>query len=157
MILGIPFLFQHRVQLGFNDLTVNVGSTDPLPIRGERLGKVSARLIDVIEEDTEKCHQIIFVHTRSLNLFQNAAEAPFPPLQAINHTIPLIDKSKVYHYWQSNCPDPLHPLWAEKHRQYLALGRWRLEAGMNAMPMLLLKKPGSTKDTPLLRTIIDLR
>ena len=28
---------------------------------------------------------------------------------------------------------------------------------MNAMPMLLLKKPGSTKDTPLLRTVINLR
>ena len=99
LILGTPFLFQHRIQLGFNNSTVNVGSADPLPIRGEQLGKVSARLIDVIEEDTKKCCQIIFAHARSLDLFQNVAEAPFPPLQAINHTIPLINELKVYHYW----------------------------------------------------------
>ena len=98
LILGTPFLFQHQIKIGFNDSTVNIGSTDPLPIRGERLGKVSSRLIDVIEEDTEKCRQIVFAHTRSLDLFQNAAEAPFPPLRAIKHTIPIIDKTKVYRF-----------------------------------------------------------
>ena len=40
LILGTPFLFQHQIKIGFNDSTVNIGSTDPLPIRGERLGKV---------------------------------------------------------------------------------------------------------------------
>ena len=42
LILGTPFLFQHQIKIGFNDSTVNIGSTDPLPIRGERLGKVSS-------------------------------------------------------------------------------------------------------------------
>ena len=157
LILGTPFLYQHRVQIGFNDPRVHVGSPEPLPIRGEHVSKVSSRLVDVVESELEKCRTHILDYARGLNLFQTAAEAPFPPLRAINHTIPLIDESKIYHYRRSNCPDALRPLWAEKRRQYLASGRWKLTTGSNAMPMLLLHKPGSTKETPLLRTVIDLR
>ena len=55
IILGTPFLYQHKVQLGFNDTRVHIGSTDPLPIRGECISKVSSRLVDIIEQDIEKC------------------------------------------------------------------------------------------------------
>jgi hypothetical protein len=157
IILGTPFLYQHRVQHGFNDSRVHIGSAEPLPLRGERISKVSSRLMDLVETDIERCSKHVQDYARSLQLFQTAAEAPFPPLRAINHEIPLIDESKIYHYRRSNCPDALRPLWAEKRKQYLASGRWKLTTGSNAMPMLLLHKPGSTKDAPQLRTVVDLR
>ena len=88
------------------------------------------------------------------DLFQEATEAPLPPLRIINHTIPLIDENKIYKFRKSTCPDPLRHLWVQKRDAYIRSGRWEIKSAPNAMPMLLIKKPG---DILKLRTVIDLR
>ena len=57
-------------------------------------------------EGSEKCRQTVFVFAGSLNLFQHAAEFPFPPLLVINSSIPIIDKSLSFPPLQLF--DPLH-------------------------------------------------
>ena len=76
-----------------------------------------------------------------------------PPFQAINHSIPLIDESKIYPWRPSHCPEALRPLWIEKKNTYLKSGRWEMTAAWNTCPMLLLPKPGSP---PQLHVVVDL-
>ncbi|KAF8574980.1 hypothetical protein K439DRAFT_1641768 [Ramaria rubella] len=64
LILGTPFLFQHKVLMGFHPSQVAVGSNKAAE--------------DICKE---------------------ANETPLPPLRDINHTIPLIDETKVY-WWR---------------------------------------------------------
>jgi hypothetical protein len=45
---------------------------------------------------------------------RKASDTSLPPLRAINHTIPLIDESKVIAWRPSRCPEALRPLWDEK-------------------------------------------
>ena len=87
-----------------------------------------------------------------------AGDSLLPPLQSINHTIPLKDEAKVYHWHPSKCPDALRSCWAEKRESYLKSGRWKMTHARNTSPMLLLTKPGTgTKGIPpRLRTVTDL-
>ena len=83
-------------------------------------------------------------------------ETGFPPLRAINHTIPLIDEKTTYPWRPSRCPEAFRSQWAEKRDAYLKSGRWEITSAGNTVPMLLIPKPG-TKDPVLLRTVVDLR
>src|ERR1700728_2012263 len=76
-------------------------------------------------------------------------------MRAINHTIPLIDEKKIYSWRPSKCPDALKDLWRAKRDAYLKTGRWEIRSGINAMPMLMLKKLDSEKLR--LRTVVDSR
>lgn len=86
-------------------------------------------------------------------LCRTAEETPLPPLWAINHTIPLIDEIKVYHWHPSRCPKPLCEQWNAKRAAYVKTGCWKLSASGNAAPMLLIYKP----DTSLLCCVTNLR
>jgi hypothetical protein len=91
------------------------------------------------------------------DLCQDAARAALPPLQAINHTIPLVDEKKVYSWRPSKCPEALKPLWRKKKQAYLDSGQWRVASGTNALPMLLIPKPMREDGRMRLRTVFDLR
>jgi hypothetical protein len=91
------------------------------------------------------------------DLCQDAARAALPPLQAINHTIPLVDEKKVYSWRPSKCPEALKPLWRKKKQAYLDSGQWRVASGTNALPMLLIPKPMREDGRMCLRTVFDLR
>jgi len=89
------------------------------------------------------------------DICKNALDTPLPPLQAINHTIPLIDNTKIYPWCPSKCPAPLCPLWQAKWQAYLDTGCWRIASGINAMPMLMLQKRGKVGEPLQLCTVID--
>lgn len=50
LILGTPFLFQHQVMVGLNELRVVIGSHDPLPIKGTQVQILESKVAEVLGE-----------------------------------------------------------------------------------------------------------
>jgi hypothetical protein len=75
-----------------------------------------------------------------------------PPLRAVNHTIPLIDKNKKYVGHRPRCPEAYQKILQDKIDKYVTAGWWEFVPVDNALPMLCLPKDGAR-----LRTVIDLR
>ncbi|KAF8574582.1 hypothetical protein K439DRAFT_1372060 [Ramaria rubella] len=121
IILGTPFLFQHKILMGFNPYQLAVGSKNTLQIVGDEVTHVSSRMADLLEEDQQNLREEL--HGYAADICQDAIKTPVPPLRAINHTIPLIDEAKVYHWRPSKCPEALRLLWHEKREAYLATRR----------------------------------
>ncbi|KAG1828498.1 hypothetical protein EV424DRAFT_1536517 [Suillus variegatus] len=154
VILGMPFLFQHQVLLGFNPPEIKIRSLEPLPIRGSQTQVLELKGMslssDQIESYTKELHEY------SKDICKEAIETPLPPLRAINHVIPLINEDQVYSWRQSKCPEALRPLWRAKQDDYIRTGRWEFFSGTNAVPMIMMKK--TSKDDELcLRTVLDTR
>ncbi|PIL26935.1 hypothetical protein GSI_10073 [Ganoderma sinense ZZ0214-1] len=155
LILGTPFLFQHQVAIGLNPPRVSIGSPVPVDICGEDVEVVSSAAADVLDDELEKLREQLRAEAK--DLCQDGATAELPPLREINHPIPLIDESKVYSWRPSKCPEALKPVWSAKKRAYLASGRWQMASGVNASPMLILKKPSKGEDDIRIRTVVDKR
>jgi hypothetical protein len=153
LILGTPFMFQHKVSVGLNDPRVVVGSPEPLPMSGENVAILTSRAIDVLEEQIEAARQELWAY--SADICKKAMDTALPPLRKINHRIPLVDPDRVYPWRPSRVPEALRAQWVTKRDAYLTTGRWQIATGSSACPMLLIKKPGS--DPPKLRTVVDLR
>ncbi|KAI0352631.1 hypothetical protein OH77DRAFT_1408850, partial [Trametes cingulata] len=117
LILGTPFLCQHRVSLGFNPTSVLIGSVTALNVAGTQTRVIESRAAEVFEDRLESARRELREYAAPI--CQDASDAPFPPLRAINHTIPLKDPSKVYSWRPSRCPDALRDLWIEKRDAYL--------------------------------------
>ncbi|KAJ8579502.1 hypothetical protein M405DRAFT_754427, partial [Rhizopogon salebrosus TDB-379] len=138
VILGMLFLFQYQVLLGFNPSEIKIRSIDPLPIRGAHAQVLelqgSGPDLDVIAAYHEELHQY------AKSICKEASETPLPPLREINHTILLIDENQVYSWQQSRCLESLRPLWREKREDYIRTGCWEFYSGTNAVPMIMMKK-----------------
>lgn len=50
LILGTPFLYQHRVAVGLNPITVEIGSATALPLAGKQLRVLESRAADLVED-----------------------------------------------------------------------------------------------------------
>ena len=157
MILGTPFLFQHKVAIGLNPIRISVGSALPVDIQGEEVAIISSAAADLLEDELDQLRDEL--RRDAADLCQDGARAELPPLRAVNHTIPVIDESKIYSWRPSKCPDAMRPLWHEKKKAYLDSGRWRMASGTNASPMLMIPKPPrDPNDGELrLRTVVDKR
>ena len=88
LILGMPFMYQHQICLGFNPARVVVGSDDPLPLKAGLDTKLMVSMLDTLEEKEieaarEKLRQYADPICKEVN------ETDLPPFRAINHTIPL--------------------------------------------------------------------
>ncbi len=105
LILGTPFLFQHRVALSFNETSMFIGSSKSLPIVGNNVSKLAARAVDLLQKDLVQIRQDLLNEAKSLRLFTLPELQPLPPLRAINHTILLIDESLVYPWRPARCPE----------------------------------------------------
>jgi len=152
MILGTPFLYQHRVLVGLNSPRVVLGSKEPLGMRGTQVSMLESWATEVYEDSLERVRERL--HELTQPLCSQAGATVLPPLRAINHSIPLIDEGKIYPWRLSKCPEALRPLWIEKKNSYLKSGCWELTTTHNTCPMLLITKPG----TPIqLRVVVDLR
>ena len=79
-----------------------------------------------------------------------------PPMHTVNHTIPLMDEKKIYHFRPSKCPDAFRDQWHRKKNNHLETGRWQTAMGHNTIPLLMIPKV-STTDSQLtgLRTVFD--
>ncbi|KAI0038291.1 hypothetical protein FA95DRAFT_1458214, partial [Auriscalpium vulgare] len=117
MILGTPFIFQHKLMIGMNPTRVVVGSAQPLEIRGEEVTTISSAAADLLEGELEKLRAELRDAAR--DLCADTTRTALPPLRAINHTIPLVDEEKVYSWRPSKCPEAMKSLWREKKQAYL--------------------------------------
>ena len=153
LILGTPFIFQHKLLIGLNPTRVLVGSAEPTPIEGESIATVKSAAADLFEDELEHLRQELRAEARDLCL--DTEKAALPPLRAVNHSIPLIDENKIYSWRPSHCPEALRQIWQEKKNAYLANGRWRIATGMNTSPLLVLPKPPKADGTLRIRTVVD--
>ena len=157
MILGTPFLFQHKVAIGLNPIRISIGTALPVDIHGEEIAVISSAAADLFEDELDQLREEL--RHGAADLCQDGARAELPPLRAVNHTIPIINEDKVYAWRPSKCPDAMRNLWHKKKKAYLDSGRWQMASGTNASPMLMIPKPPrDPNDGELrLRTVVDKR
>ncbi|KAG6877161.1 hypothetical protein C0993_009814 [Termitomyces sp. T159_Od127] len=121
LILGTPWIYQHRVSFGLNPPCVVIGSPEPVPMKeGWGVARLSTEAIALYEDSISKVRHELLEYAKPL--CKTAAETPLPPLRAINHEIPLIDEKKIYPWRPSRCPEALKPQWDEKRATYIRTG-----------------------------------
>jgi hypothetical protein len=152
IILGMPFLFQHSMQLSFNTDSVVIGSARALPMEGSNIimvGSVAADLVNTCMDELKA-----MLKEEAMDLCKTIKETPLPPFCVINHIIPIVDEKLSYKFRPSRCPEALRPQFESKACKYIQSRRWKLAMGANAIPMLFLTR--KTKDgTVKLRTVLD--
>ncbi|KAF9507805.1 hypothetical protein BS47DRAFT_1377843 [Hydnum rufescens UP504] len=153
IVLGTPFLYQHSVTLGSNPSHFVIGNTDPLPLRGQDISVIPSCRATIIKENIETLQQQL--RTECADLCKAVEETPLPPLHNINHSIPLIDETKVYKSRRSTCPEALRPLWNKKWDAMINTGHWEYHVGPNAALMLIVKKKPGPNGEVRIRTVID--
>jgi len=94
IILGTPFLYQHQALVGLNSLRMIIGCKVPREMKGPQVSGLESCATEVYEENLEKTRKYLCKLARPLCL-EGGATA-LPPFHAINHSIPLIDESKIY-------------------------------------------------------------
>ncbi|KDQ18282.1 hypothetical protein BOTBODRAFT_641321, partial [Botryobasidium botryosum FD-172 SS1] len=127
LILGTPFLYQHKAFIGFSPLWVVIGSMTGLPIEGPDVGiikllstTIAANLFD--DQLEQVCTELLYSRHYSrirdnlghALLCTDMENTLLPPLHAVKHTIPLIDEDKVYSWRPSKCVNTLLPQWQAK-------------------------------------------
>jgi hypothetical protein len=155
LILGTPWLFQHRVTIGLNPSTVVIGSRESLPLKGELVTKIASRALTAYNDGVERIREHLMCYADPICVENIKHDLPLPPLRAINHTVPLIDEEQVYPWRPARCPEALRPQWIAKRDVYLRTGRWKLSTATSTAPMLMIMKSGT--NPPLLRVVNDLR
>ena len=94
LILGMPFLFQHKILLGFNPAQVTVQSNVSLPIQGTQTIVLESRAAEILADERQRLREELKAYAR--DICKEAIKTPLPPLRDIDHIIPLIDENKVY-------------------------------------------------------------
>ena len=155
VILGTPFLYQHKIVIGLNPPCVVVGSNEPTKMNGPDVITITSAAADLLDDGIDKLRQQL--RAEADDLCPDTSRTVLPPLRAVNHTIPLIDPKKIYRFRPSKCPEAFREQWRMKKNAYLETGRWRTATGHNAIPLLMIPKVSSTSDKPGLRTVFDKR
>ena len=112
VILGTPWLYQHKVSVRFNPAQIGIGSRESLPIT---VGKDTRPLLSTVAlKDLAVTH----AHKELLQcaevLYRKVEETELSYFWDINHTIPLIDENKTYPWHALHCPEVFRGQWAEK-------------------------------------------
>ena len=155
-ILGTPFLYQHQVAVGFNPSRVIVGSSEPLEMKGPEVTTIASAAADLLNKGLGDLRKEL--RKEAEDLCPDTSKTALPPMRAVNHTIPLMDEKKIYHFRPSKCPDAFRDQWRRKKNDYLETGRWRTATGHNAIPLLMIPKVSTTDGQPTgLRTVFDKR
>ena len=103
MILGTPWMYQHKVCVGFNPAWMIIGSDEALPLQSGADTKLMVSAIDPEERQLEEAREEL--KKLAGPLCREVDEMELPLFRAINHTIPLIDENKTYPWRPSQCPD----------------------------------------------------
>ena len=77
LILGTPFLFQHRVTLGLNPTAVMVGSAISVPIEGKQVCVLESRAAEMYEENLEAARQHLRDYAK--DIYTDAVNASITP------------------------------------------------------------------------------
>lgn len=153
VILGTPWMYQHELCLGFNPARVVIGRVEALLLKAGPDTKLMVSMLTPEDCAIESAREELRQYAEPI--CREVWETDLPPLRAINHTIPLIDESKIYPWRPSKCPEIFRSQWAEKRDAYLKSGRWEVTASGNTVPLLLIPKLNT--NPPELRTVVDLR
>jgi hypothetical protein len=141
MILGTPFLYQHKVMIGFNPMRFLLGSLTLLPIAGNQVVKIKLMAVDVFGESLENVRELLRKEAEDLD--KAVEDTPLPPFCEINHHIPLKDESFKLPFLPSWCPIAFCLQWKTKQDIYLRTGWWQYKTGLSTVQMLFVKKkPG---------------
>jgi hypothetical protein len=120
IVLGMSFMFQHKILLAMNPMRIVIGSLIPLPLEGEEVRTVMMAMVQDKGDELERVRKML---TKEVDgLCGDMAKAALPLMRAINHAIPLIDENKTYRFCQSKCLKPLESQWHKKSKEYLANG-----------------------------------
>ncbi|KAJ3558319.1 hypothetical protein NP233_g11531 [Leucocoprinus birnbaumii] len=155
IVLGTPFLYQHKVSICMEPPAVVIGSESPIPLKGPRIAKMSSRAMTTYEDKLEEVKSGLLNYAKKV--CRDRLDTPLPPLREINHEIPLIDPNARYSWRPSRCPDALLDQWVKKKEAYIRSGRWIPKPVPNASPMLLIPKPRKPGEPIKLRTVCDVR
>jgi len=117
VILGTPFLYEHKILIGFNPVWVIIGSTPITSMNGPDVVEISSLAAKLFEEDLDKIRNQL--RHEAEDLCKSAEETLLPTLRTINHRIPLKDENKMYQWQPSRCPEALKHLWQAKRDSYL--------------------------------------
>ena len=66
IILGTPFLWQHKVILGFNPARIVIGSNVTLPLEGEGIAKISSMTADIAKMNMETLRDVLKQEAKDL-------------------------------------------------------------------------------------------
>ena len=154
-ILGTPFLFQHKVAIGLNPPCIVVGSTEPVKIEGPDVVTIKSAGASLLEDELTKLRSQL--KKEAEDLCADPSKTTLPPFRAVNHTIPLMDKRKVYRFRRSTCPEAFKEQWWQKKETYIATGRWRVATRHNAIPLLMIPKVSLSGGKPGLRKVFNKR
>ena len=153
VILGTPWLYQHKVCVGFNPARILVESNKSIPIAKGSDTKPLANAVSLEDAEIGTVRDRLMEY--AIPICKEVSESDLPPLRVINHTIPLIDEKKTYPWRPSKCPEVFRKQWIEKRDAYLKSGRWEITSAGNTVPMLLI--PNLSKKPEELQIVVDLR
>ena len=95
VILGTPWIWQHKVCVGLNPPRILIGSNAPIPIiAGPDTKHLLGAAALTIDNELSNVRQELMDYAESI--CRNVEDTELPPFRAINHSIPLIDESKIY-------------------------------------------------------------
>jgi len=57
LVLGTPFMFQHKILMGLNPSRMVVGSARALPMKGEEVTMLESRVSEIHHENLEKVRE----------------------------------------------------------------------------------------------------
>lgn len=140
LILGLPFLVQHKLLLGFNPAQVTIRSIESVLFDAEQSVYIASRAAELKQINIDEFREELTQYAS--DICKEAIETPLPPLRTINHVIPLIDEHKVYSWCPSKCPELFKALWRSKRDDYIRTGRWEFRSGTNAVPMIMPPRMG---------------
>ena len=95
-ISGTLFLYQHQVAIAFNPSRVVVGSSKPMEMKRPEITTIPSVAAEVLNEGLDEIRREL--RKEAEDLCPDTSKMDLPPMRAINHSIPLIDKNKKYHY-----------------------------------------------------------
>ena len=122
MILGAPWIFQHKVMIGLNPTIVVIGCDMSLPLEGESVTKIASHAMETYNERLERLDDVqkqLMKVAKPICVEALDVDLSLLPLCTINHIILLIDETKVYPWHPSQCPEPLQAQWTAKCDAYL--------------------------------------
>jgi hypothetical protein len=78
LILGTPFLYQHKVSLCLEPPAIVIGSKIPLPLKGPQIKMLKSRATELYKDNLQTVREDLICYASSL--CKNAIDTPLPPL-----------------------------------------------------------------------------
>lgn len=80
LILGCPWIYQHRVSIGLNLTTVIVGSQTSLPLEGNDVMKIASCAMVIYDDAIDKIHQELIAYAEPICVESLDMDLPLPPI-----------------------------------------------------------------------------